>query len=408
MSSQDTTNMYAPLVEYTNNKQFAGLMETLFGAVEKLQERSGINEGEYLELANLTKKLYEAKTQIQQTVVYIEIVRKAEKKPPLPPKAVDKLNDPNYRTCEFCNGRFHCKFLREHQRTTKSCVLQQQAKRNVKTEKYGVKDERHTRRQAFCVQLNPRLKTGVVNGNRMETVIKIRGGLEYYEDGENYIHNDRIFGVITPPPKVDEDCVPTGDETLGGFWNKKGNWVSTNMIYYSKENHTRANLRQWEECRPETAPTYEPYHQYVEADCGCCDEYIPSKKNEIDWVGGETDRIKLNKNFCGVCMNPTKQKIGGSVVKTPDQIADEIRKANEKKTNKELYEICMSRGIVVSKSYKKDDFLSALVANAFNKKKTEVDEVYDEVAENDMCYTYEKAPKKKKNKKALLIVEDDE
>jgi len=384
--------MYAPLVEYTQNKQFAGLMETLFGAVEKLQERAVINEGEYLDLANLTKKLYEAKTQIQQSVVYIEIVRKAEKKPPLPPKAVDKLNDPNYRTCEFCNGRFHCKFLREHQRTTKSCVLQQQAKRNVKTEKYGVKDERHTRRQAFCVQLNPRLKTGVVNGNRMETVIKIRGGLEYYENGENYIHNDRIFGVITPPPyqKFDEkyDVMRT--------------------IYPSKENHTQANIRQWEELRPETAPTYEPYHQYVEADCGCCDEYIPSIKYQIDWVGGETDRIKLNKNFCGICMNPTKQKIGGSVVKSSSQIADEIRKANSKKTNKELYEICMSRGIVVNKSYKKDDFLCALVANAFNKKTAEVDEVYAEVAENDMCYTYEKAPKKKKNKKALLIVEDDE
>ncbi len=379
MSSQDTqTAMYAPLVEYTNNKQFAGLMETLFGAVEKLQERSGINEGEYLELANLTKKLYEAKTQIQQTVVYIEIVRKAEKKPPLPPKAVDKLNDPNYRTCEFCNGRFHCKFLREHQRTTKSCVLQQQAKRNVKTEKYGVKDERHTRRQAFCVQLNPRLKTGVVNGNRMETVIKVRGGLEYYENGENYIHNDRIFGVITPPPKVDEDCVPNDDETVGGFWNKKGNWVSTNIIYYSRENHTQANRRQWEELRPETAPTFEPYPL-------CSDEE-------------------------GYAPNPTQKTGGGAVlaVKTQDQIADEIRKANSKKTNKELYEICMSRGIIVNKSYKKDEFLSALVANAFNKKKTEVDEVYAEVAENDMCYTYEKAPKVKKNKKALLIVEDDE
>lgn len=395
MSSQDTTTMYAPLVEYTQNKQFAGLMETLFGAIEKLQEQNKINEGDYLDLANLTKKLYEAKTQIQQSIVYVEIIRRAEKKPPQPPKAVDKLNDPNYRTCEFCSKRLHCKFLREHQRTSRSCVEKQQGKRNVKTEKYGIKDDRHTRRQAFCVQLIPRYKTGVVNGNRMETIINIRGGLEYYESGDNYIHNDRVFGVITPPPyqKFDEK---TGE---------------MRTIYPSKENHTQANIRQWEELRPETAPTYEPYHQYVEADCGCCDEYVPSKKQflEIDWVGGETDRIKLNKNFCGLCMNPTKQKIGGSVVKTPDQIADEIRKANEKKTNKELYEICMSRGIQVNKSYKKDDFLCALVANAFAKKKTEVDEVYAEVAENDMCYTYEKAPKKKKNKKApLLIVEDDE
>jgi hypothetical protein len=385
--------MYAPLVEYTQNKQFAGLMETLFGAVEKLQERNGINEGEYLELANLTKKLYEAKTQIQKSVVYIEIVRRAEKKPPQPPKAVDKLNDPNYRTCEFCSKRLHCKFLREHQRTSRSCVEKQQGKRNVKVEKYEVKDERHTRRQAFAVQLIPRYKTGVVNGNRMETVIKIRNDSqgferEYYENGENYIHNDRIFGVITPPP------YQKFDEKIGEM----------RTIYPSRENHTRANIRQWEELRPETAPTYEPYFQYVDTDCGCCDEVLMDTQ-DIDHPR-QCDIVK--KNFCGICMNPTKQKIGGSAVKTPDQIADEIRKANSKKTNKELYEICMSRGIVVNKSYKKDDFLCALVANAFNKKKVEVDEVYAEVAENDMCYTYEKAPKKKKNKKALLIVEDDE
>jgi len=384
----NTNEMYAPLVEYTQNKQFAGLMETLFGAVEKLQERNGINEGEYLELANLTKKLYEAKTQIQKSVVYVEIIRRAKKEPPKPPKAVDKLNDPNYRSCEFCSKRLHCKFLREHQRTSRTCVEKQQGKRNVKVEKYEVKDERHTRRQAFAVQLIPRYKTGIVNGNRMETVINVRGGLEYYESGDNYIHNDRIFGVITPPPyqKFDEKC------------------DVMRTIYPSKENHTKANLRQWNELRPETAPTYEPYFQYVDTDCGCCDEVLMDTQ-DIDHPR-QCDIVK--KNFCGICMNPTKQKIGGSAVKSSSQIADEIRKANSKKTNKELYEICMSRGIVVNKSYKKDDFLCALVANAFNKKTAEVDEVYAEVAENDMCYTYEKAPKVKKNKKALLIVEDDE
>lgn len=377
MSSQDTTTMYAPLVEYTQNKQFAGLMETLFGAIEKLQEQNKINEGDYLDLANLTKKLYEAKTQIQQSVVYVEIIRRAEKKPPQPPKAVDKLNDPNYRTCEFCSKRLHCKFLREHQRTSRSCVEKQQGKRNVKVEGYTTKDDRHTRRQAFAVQLIPRYKTEILNGNRMETVIKIRGDSqgfekEYYENGENYIHNDRIMGVqtaTTPPPYAEID--------------KKTNKPKGN--YPHRENHSDANKRDWYDRRPDVAPTYEPYHQWVEADCDCCKE-----------------------DFCGICMNPTKQKIGGSAVKTQEQISKEIREVNEKKSNKELYEICMSRGIVVNKSYRKEEFIKAIIANAFNKKTVEVDSVYAEVVENDVCYTYDKAPKKKKNKKATLIIEEDE
>jgi hypothetical protein len=395
MSAEDTTTvMYAPLVEYTQNKEFAGLMETLFGAVEKLQERAVINEGEYLDLANLTKKLYDAKTQIQQSVVYVEIVRRARKEPPAPPKAVDKLTDKNYRTCEFCNGRYHCKFLREHQRTTKSCIKQQQARRNIKTEKYAVKDDRHTWRQAFAVQLVARYKSGVINGNRMETVIKIRNGEEHYEDGRNYIHNDRIMGVITPPPyvKIDEE---TGEEKT---------------IYPSKENHSRANIRVWDECRPEVAPVFEPYHQWEEADCKCCGYVgIVDVLDENGEKEGE-DYCNMKIMTCGVCVNPNK-KIGGGlvVVKTQEEVSKEIREVNSKKTNKELFEICMSRGIKVSKSYKKEDFISALVVDAFAKKTAEVDEVYETVAENDVCFTYEKAPKKKKNKKApLLIVEDDE
>jgi len=325
----NTNEMYAPLVEYTQNKEFAGLMETLFGAVEKLQERNGINEGEYLELANLTKKLYEAKTQIQKSVVYVEIIRRAKKEPPQPPKEVDKLTDPNYRTCEFCSGRYHCKFLREHQRTTRSCIKQQQARRNIITEKYTAKDDRHTWRQAFAVQLTPRYKTGVIQTSKPYA----------FEDGIRYINTDRVMGVITPPPY-------TILETL----ESKNGQVSylEKTITPKRENHYKTNLRQWNECRPETAPTFEPYPL-------CSDEegYVP---------------------------NPT-QKIGGGAVltvKTPEQIEQEIRTANEKKTNKELLAICESRGIKVKKSYKKEDFLTALFVNAITTKQTEVDNVFYE------------------------------
>ena len=304
-TSQDTTNMYQPLVEYTQNKEFAGLMETLFGAVEKLQERALINEGDYLDLANLTKKLYEAKTQIQQSVVYVEIVRRAKKEPPKPPKAVEKLNDKNFRTCEFCNKRLHCKFIREHQRTTRSCILQQQARRNIKTEKYEVKDDRHTRRQAFAVQLIARYKSGVIQNNRLG------------EDNIHYISNDRIMGVITPPPyvKIDEK---TGEEKT---------------VYPSKENHTQANMRMWNECRPDVAPTYEPY---------------PLCSDEI-----ETPPLK----------------VGGGAVKESGDVLAEIRAEYEPKSNKELLAICVGKGIKAKKTWRKEDYINAIFTHTITQKK---------------------------------------
>ena len=306
--TESTTNMYQPLVEYTQNKEFAGLMETLFGAVEKLQERALINEGDYLDLANLTKKLYEAKTQIQQSVVYVEIVRRAKKEPPKPPRAVEKLNDKDFRTCEFCNKRLHCKFIREHQRTTRSCILQQQARRNMKTEKYEVKDERHTWRQAFAVQLIARYKSGIIENNRLG------------EDLIHYINNDRIMGVITPPPTIDETLVPFEN----GFKDAKGRYTTTNVVYHSKENHTKANIRMWNECRPDVAPTYEPY---------------PLCSDEI-----ETPPLK----------------VGGGAVKDSGDVLAEIRAEYEPKSNKELLAICVGKEIKAKKSWRKEDYINAI------------------------------------------------
>lgn len=291
MTTTNTTEMYQPLVEYTQNKEFAGLMETLFGAVEKLQEQNKINEGDYLDLANLTKKLYEAKTQIQKTFVYVEIVRRAKKDPPKPPKAVEKLNDKMFRTCEFCNKRLHCKYIREHQKSSRTCVLQQQARRNMKAEKYEIYDERHTARQAFAVQLIARFKTGVIENNRMG------------EDNIHYINNDRIMGVITPPPFTTPDGI---------------------IIQERKENHTQANIRMWSECRPDVAPTFEPY---------------PLCSDEI-----ETPPLK----------------VGGGAVKESGDVLAEVRAEYEPKSNKELLAVCVGKGIKAKKSWRKEDYINAI------------------------------------------------
>lgn len=240
---------YAPLVEYTQNKEFAGLMETLFGAVEKLSEQGKINEGDYLDLANLTKALYEAKTQIQQTVVFIDIMRRAKKEPPQPPKQCDKLNDKTYRTCEFCSKRLHCKYLPTHLRESRTCLLQQQARRNMKVEKYEEKDDRHTARQAFCLQLRPRYKTGVIETKQLATKEWVRPLDNQMVLVDNWdgvlIHTNRIMDCRMPP---------TEQRT-----RKEGTEVIEYTYQPPMETHYEANRRAWNELRPLTAPTFAPH-----------------------------------------------------------------------------------------------------------------------------------------------------
>lgn len=249
MEATTEATTYAPLVEYTQNKEFAGLMETLFGAVEKLSEQGKINEGDYLDLANLTKALYEAKTQIQKTVVFIDIMRRAKKEPPQPPKQCDKLNDKTYRTCEFCSKRLHCKYLPTHLRESRTCLLQQQARRNMKVEKYEEKDDRHTARQAFCLQLRPRYKTGVIETKQLATKEWVRPLDNQMVLVDNWdgvlIHTNRIMDCRMPP---------TEQRT-----RKEGTEVVEYTYQPPMETHYEANRRAWNELRPLTAPTFAPH-----------------------------------------------------------------------------------------------------------------------------------------------------
>lgn len=115
------------------------------------------------------------------------------------------------------------------------------------------------------------------------------------------------MGVITPPPYV----------VIGDDGEEK-------TIRPSKENHTKANIRMWNECRPDVAPTYEPY---------------PLCSDEI-----ETPPLK----------------VGGGAVKESGDVLAEIRAEYEPKSNKELLAICEGKGIKTKKSMRKEDYINAI------------------------------------------------
>jgi hypothetical protein len=78
------------------------------------------------------------------------------------------------------------------------------------------------------------------------------------------------------------------------------------------------------------------------------------------------DFIKVIDAEEEILVIPTKN---GLVFKDANVITDDIRTTHSNKTNKELFAICVEKGLKVNKSYKKDDLLNALVANAFVAKK---------------------------------------
>ena len=166
---------YQPLVQYQQNKDFVGLMTTLMDVVEKLQERNNLSDGEYLDMANLCKSLYEAKTKVEKHIVFVDMVRRAKKNPPKPPREVDKLNDPDFLVCEFCDKSLHKKYLATHQAESKTCLRHRQAKQSCVVEKLPLTDNflkegklKHQTVQAFNLQLAHRNKNGEPEPKRNE------------------------------------------------------------------------------------------------------------------------------------------------------------------------------------------------------------------------------------------------
>lgn len=143
--------------------------------VEKLQERNNLSEGEYLDMANLCKDLYNAKKAVETHYIYIEMVRRANKNPPKPPREVDKLNDPDFLVCEFCDKSLHKKYLATHQAESKTCLRHRQAKQSCVVEKLPLTDDwlkegklKHQIVQAFNLQLAHRNKNGEPEPKRNE------------------------------------------------------------------------------------------------------------------------------------------------------------------------------------------------------------------------------------------------
>ena len=115
MENLNENQTYAPLVEYNNKKEFVSLLEVLFAGIDEIASK--LTTQEYVSFADICKKLHQAKSEVQTQVVYVEIARQTQRKPPKPQTLdCEKLEDARYRTCEFCDKRLHKKYYNTHLR----------------------------------------------------------------------------------------------------------------------------------------------------------------------------------------------------------------------------------------------------------------------------------------------------
>jgi hypothetical protein len=236
---------YPPLVEYNNKKDFISLMSDLFERIDALASDDKINTEEYRQMADLCKQMYNIKEQVKTQVVYVEIRRATERKPPKPPKAEqEKLEAKSHKTCEYCDKRIHKKWLLEHQRTSATCLRVRQTKMNVNVLTKAEDEEAVSKPLYPIIQvMNISLAKRHLQKNRMCS------GME-----------TKVFAPITSivQMEVEEEVIEKvgenedGEDIMDFVRDEKGEIAKVKVMKPFKQTETLADVmvRWWSEVRP--------------------------------------------------------------------------------------------------------------------------------------------------------------
>jgi len=118
--------------KYNQKKEFITILQLLFSKIDDLATDDRINSNEYNEFAMLCKELRFAKQQIKETIIYVNLRRATERKPPKEPiKETEKLNNQDYNKCPHCDKLIHKNYINEHMENTIQCFRQRQTKKSM-------------------------------------------------------------------------------------------------------------------------------------------------------------------------------------------------------------------------------------------------------------------------------------
>jgi len=152
---------FPALAEYQAKKGLVTALEAIFERIEILSADARINEGEYLQFAELVKDMYAFRQSVRTNTVYVEIARQSRAREPVAPKSDrEKLTDKNSCVCNRCDKPVHKHYLAsgEHHRTA-TCIRAFQNKLNVKAHK-AVHNGRYAHLQVLNLDLVAKVDAG--------------------------------------------------------------------------------------------------------------------------------------------------------------------------------------------------------------------------------------------------------
>jgi len=152
---------FPAMAEYQAKKGLVAAIEGIFERIEILSADQRINEGEYLQFAELVKDMYAFRQSVRTNTVYVEIARQSRAREPVAPKSDrEKLTDHNSKVCNRCDKPVHKHYLAsgEHHRTA-TCIRAFQNKLNVRAHK-AVHNGRYAHLQVLNLDLVAKVDAG--------------------------------------------------------------------------------------------------------------------------------------------------------------------------------------------------------------------------------------------------------
>ena len=154
-SASAANEQFPALTEYQSKRSLVAAIEGIFERIEILSSDARINEGEYLQFAELVKDMYNFRSAVRTNTVYVEIARQSQRREPTAPRSMrEKLDDPRHCiACVRCDNLVGKGYYAsgEHFRTS-VCITKFQSKLNVRAHK-AVHNGRYATLQVLNLEL---------------------------------------------------------------------------------------------------------------------------------------------------------------------------------------------------------------------------------------------------------------
>ena len=224
--SAEPQQVFPAMAEYQAKRGLVAAIEGIFERIEILSTDQRINEGEYLQFAELVKDMYAFRQTVRTNTVFIEIARQSRAREPVAPKSDrEKLTDKNSCVCNRCDKPVHKHYLAsgEHHRTA-TCIRAFQNKLNVRAHK-AVHNGRYAHLQVLNLDLVAKVDAGRYGeGSFLRRVVEFsplqrrtgQMGVSAAEDTKireltkSELNYHKIDGVWTIMPDDYEPPVKTG------------------------------------------------------------------------------------------------------------------------------------------------------------------------------------------------------